>query len=126
MQGIQFVTAIIMVLVVVVGATVLPYGVLYLARRRQRAGCGSIVVLVVLGGGLGLLLALAVRDSIQAGLAVPQVQAIFDAQCDGGQRVRAGEFQTEPYFAWIGEDGSCHYLDGERRWECYCPGDEDR
>ena len=121
MRGIQFAGTGIVVLATVLGGSILPYLLLYVARRRQRAGCWVILPVVVLGAVLGFLLGSALRQPVEAQLALEPIQAALDDQCGRGAFTATVEgFQEDPYFAWFGEDVSCHYLDGERVWECYC------
>jgi hypothetical protein len=121
MRGIQFAGIGVVVLTTVLGGAILPYLLLYVARRRQRAGCGLILPVVILGGALGFVLGGALRQPVEAWLALEPIQAALDDQCEPGAfTAGVGGFQTDPYFAWFGDDVSCHYLDGERRWECYC------
>ena len=121
MRGIQFAGTGIVVLMTVLGGSVLPYLLLYVVRRRQRAGCWPIVPVVALGALLGFLLGGALRQPVEAWLALDPIQAALDDQCgQSAFTATVAGFRTEPYFAWFGEDVSCHYLDGERRWECYC------
>jgi hypothetical protein len=121
MQGIQFAGTGVVVLFTVLGGSFLPYMLLYVVRRRQRAGCWLILPVVVLGAALGFLLGGSLRVPVEAQLAMDPIQSALDDQCGRGTfRATVAGFQAEPYFAWFGEDVSCHYLDGERRWECYC------
>lgn len=121
MQGIQFAGTGIVVLMTVLGGSFLPYLLLYVVRRRQRAGCGLILPVVVLGAALGFILGGALRQPMEAWLALESIQAALDDQCGRGAfTARVEGFRSEPYYVWFGEDANCHYLDGERRWECYC------
>lgn len=109
-------------LVAVVSGAVTPYVLIYLVRRKQRAGCRTIVVVVLAGLALGVVVGLILRPVVESRLLLPQVQQAVDEQCgEGVVEVNLSGFVSSPYYRWESDRATCHYFDADRRWDCYCP-----
>ncbi len=122
MQAVQFLATLFVIVSTVIGAAVVPYVVLFVVQRRSRVGCGHAVLFVTVGGLLGFGVSFSLRHQVEARLALPSIQDALDDQCGGGVvRADPAHFVAEPFFSWIGDEASCHYIEASREWECYCP-----
>ncbi len=122
MQGIRFAATFFVIVTTSLGAFVLPYGIVFLLRRRETIGCTQVLLYVVSGALFGLLIGLALRPQVEARLVLPLVQSALDAQCGGNAVIATLEgIEETPYTRWIGDNASCHYIDLSDEWECYCP-----
>jgi hypothetical protein len=121
MQGARLGAFVVVIVLTAAGSLVVPYVLLFVRQHQERASCTAVVVFVIAGAFLGLLLGLSLRRAVEARVAVPAIQRAIDEQCgDGLVRVDVGHFVRSPYYSWITDDASCHFIDGSRTRECYC------
>ena len=125
MQGVRFAVSLFVSVVTLLGATVLPYVVLFVVRRKTRVSCLPAIALVLTGALVGFAVSFPLRFQVEALLARPAIQGAVDVQCGtGAVVVDIAGYSPEPYASWLGEEAGCQYIDFNREWECYCQPEE--